>query len=106
MTYILRVSKKGQIVIPAAMRKRLGMKPGTYVRLEREGDHIALTVAGDSLVEATYGMLREYGAESMTEELLRERALDNEREERKLARLFGRKREPVAQGKSGRPGPL
>jgi hypothetical protein len=42
-------------------------------------------------------MLRDYGTESMTAELLRERALDNEREERKLERRLATTREPVAQ---------
>jgi AbrB family looped-hinge helix DNA binding protein len=94
---IMKMSAKGQVVLPAEFRKKHGIKPGTYVRLEREGDHIRLTVAGQSLVEATYGMLRDYGTESMTAELLRERALDNEREERKLERRLATTREPVAQ---------
>jgi len=95
---VLRISAKGQIVIPAATRRRLGIKPGTYVRIERKGDKLVLTPAGDNLVDATYGMLRDYGTESLTAELLRERALDNAREEVKFGRLFDRKRQPVVQG--------
>jgi antitoxin PrlF len=54
------VSEKGQVVIPAAIRRRLGIAPGTKLAFELEGDSIRVrpiratkrTRAGDG-----YGML-------------------------------------------------
>jgi AbrB family looped-hinge helix DNA binding protein len=36
------VSSKGQLVIPSALRRELGLRPGTGVTLEREGDRLVL----------------------------------------------------------------
>jgi len=91
VTYILRVSKKGQIVLPAAMRKRLGIKPGTWCYLEVRGKTLYIIPRPDNVIESLRGSCRQFGDGSLTEELLRERALDNEREERKYQRMFGPK---------------
>lgn len=37
---LVTVSDKGQVVIPAAIRHRLGIKPGTRLDFELEGDSI------------------------------------------------------------------
>jgi len=37
------VSDKGQVVIPAAIRQRLGIEPGTKLDFELEGDTIRVT---------------------------------------------------------------
>lgn len=42
MMYRSVVSSKGQLVIPAELRKELGMKAGTGVSIEREGDRLVL----------------------------------------------------------------
>jgi len=94
---IIRMSAKGQIVIPAEMRKRLAIKPGTWCYLAVEDQTIIIVPRPDNLVESLRGSLRQFGTESLTAELLRERALDNEREERKYQRLFGPKPEAVSQ---------
>jgi AbrB family looped-hinge helix DNA binding protein len=36
------LSSKGQLVIPSELRKQLGMRPGTGISLEIEGDRIVL----------------------------------------------------------------
>jgi AbrB family looped-hinge helix DNA binding protein len=36
------LSSKGQLVIPSELRKQLGMRPGTGVSLEVEGDRIVM----------------------------------------------------------------
>jgi len=92
--YILRVSKKGQIVLPAAMRKRLGIKPGTWCYLEIRGKTLYIKPRPDNIIESLQGRFK--GCGSLTDDLLKERALDNEREERKYQRMFGPKAEAVA----------
>ncbi len=81
---IIRASKKCQIVIPAEIRRRMGIKPGEYFHVEESDGQIVLQPLGDDPVEACHGMLA--GGPSLTKELLKERAADREREERKMAR--------------------
>lgn len=55
------VSEKGQVVIPAALRRSLGIKPGTRLEFEREGDAIRVTVEGavpPSRIDEGYGLLK------------------------------------------------
>ncbi len=93
---ILRVSAKGQIVIPADMRKRLGIKPGTWCYLEVRNGELLIIPRPDNIVESLRGSYRKFGTESLTEDLLNERALDNEREERKCPRTRGPKTKAVS----------
>ena len=58
---IVIVSEKGQVVIPAALRRSLGIKPGTQLEFEREGDTIRVTVEGAvplSRIDEGYGLLK------------------------------------------------
>jgi len=55
------VSEKGQVVIPAALRRSLGIKPGTQLEFEREGDTIRVTIEGavpPSHIDEGYGLLK------------------------------------------------
>lgn len=55
------VSDKGQVVIPAAIRRRLGLVPGSKLDFEMEGDSIRarpLKSIPPSRPEGGYGMLR------------------------------------------------
>ncbi|EGV17880.1 AbrB/MazE/SpoVT family DNA-binding domain-containing protein [Thiocapsa marina] len=55
------VSDKGQVVIPAAIRRRLGLVPGSKLDFELEGDGIRvrpLKSIPPSRAEDGYGMLR------------------------------------------------
>jgi antitoxin PrlF len=55
------VSDKGQVVIPATIRHRLGIEPGTKLDLELEGDTIrvrALRAIKRTRPEDGYGMLK------------------------------------------------
>jgi AbrB family looped-hinge helix DNA binding protein len=55
------VSDKGQVVIPAAIRRRLGLVPGSKLDFELEGDSIRvrpLKSIPPSRAEDGYGMLR------------------------------------------------
>lgn len=49
------------MVIPAALRRSLGIKPGTQLEFEREGDTIRVTVESavpPSRIDEGYGLLK------------------------------------------------
>jgi AbrB family looped-hinge helix DNA binding protein len=50
-----QVSTKGQIVIPAELRKALKIEPGTQVRMHCEGDVIILRPVTASLIRSLRG---------------------------------------------------
>ncbi len=55
------ISDKGQVVIPAAIRSRLGITPGSKLDFELEGDSIRIRLCKairPSRVEDGYGLLR------------------------------------------------
>jgi AbrB family looped-hinge helix DNA binding protein len=76
------VTSKGQLVIPSALRKRFGIKSGTKVRfIERNGEIVIQPVTKE-FIRSVCGMLK--SDKSVTAELLKERAMDRKREERRL----------------------
>jgi AbrB family looped-hinge helix DNA binding protein len=79
------VTTKGQLVIPARIRRRFGIKAGTRVRfLERDGE-IVLQPLTSAAIRGLCGVLK--SDTSVTAELLAERARDREREDRKVAKF-------------------
>jgi antitoxin PrlF len=55
------VSDKGQVVIPATIRRRLGINPGSKLDFELEGDSIRIRLLKSiptSRAEDGYGLLR------------------------------------------------
>ena len=82
------VTSKGQLVIPARIRRKYGIKPGTKVCfLERDGELLFQPVTKE-YIRSVCGMLR--SETSVTKELLEERAKDKEREEARLEKLGAR----------------
>jgi len=77
-----KVSAKGWVVIPAALRKRHGLKPGTLVEFREQGDKLFIIPRVSDVVEELYGKLSE--ETSLTKALLEERAEDLKREESNL----------------------
>ena len=77
-----RVSAKGWVVIPAVLRKRFGIKPGTSVEFLDMADRILLIPGGKDPVDELFGKLA--GKMSLTDALLEERAEEIEREEAEL----------------------
>ncbi len=77
-----KVSTKGWIVIPAVLRRRYGIKPGTFVEFQEAGDRIVIIPRISDPIEELYGKLA--GKTSLTEVLLENRAKELEREEAKL----------------------
>jgi AbrB family looped-hinge helix DNA binding protein len=85
---IVKTSVKGQVVIPADIRARIGLKPGGKVMVTLMGDDAALIhpLAADP-IGAAYGMLSKHP--SLLAALKEERGKDDARQEKKLAGLLG-----------------
>jgi AbrB family looped-hinge helix DNA binding protein len=77
-----RVSTKGWVVIPAALRKRYRLKPGTVVEFREEGEKILIVPRDSDPVEGLFGKLA--GRVSLTQALLEDRAAELKREEAEL----------------------
>jgi AbrB family looped-hinge helix DNA binding protein len=67
----MRVTTKGQVTIPQAIREQLGIQPGTEVGFELEGDAILIFMTASSRGQALVDRLRGSGHGRMsTDELL------------------------------------
>lgn len=63
---MVKLSSKGQLVIPRAIRQALGLGPGTQFQVQIEGGRIVLEpVASRAALEALYGQYA--GADFLTE---------------------------------------
>jgi AbrB family looped-hinge helix DNA binding protein len=82
------VTSKGQLVVPARLRRRYGIKPGTKVRFIERPDGILFQPITSEYIRSVCGMLK--SETSMTDELLKERARDREREDGKLEKVRSR----------------
>ena len=85
---VVKTSSKGQIVIPAKIREKLGIKPGQLVNLTLEGEKAVITPLPEDPIKALRGALK--GKPSMTEALLNDRKEERKREEKITARLLRR----------------
>lgn len=74
METISKVSTKGQVVIPAELRKRHHLEPGENVRIFEYGELICIAPLVRDAVEAAYGALPP--EPSLVEELQKERRKD------------------------------
>ena len=79
------VTTKGQLVIPARIRRKLGIKQGTKVCFVERGDEILFQPVTKEYIRSVCGMLK--STTSVTQELLTDRKKDKEREETKLEKL-------------------
>ncbi len=52
------VTQKGQVTIPAEMRKALGLKAGSKVRFKRQGRRVSLEAVQEPAVESLFGTLK------------------------------------------------
>lgn len=69
-----KVSIKGQVVIPAELRKRHHLEPGAQVQIFEYGELICIAPVVKDAVEAAWGALPV--GPSLAEELLEERRKD------------------------------
>jgi AbrB family looped-hinge helix DNA binding protein len=67
------VASKGQIVIPAALRRKYGIKEGTRIVISDNGDSIVLKPVTDEYLRKLQGSLKGKGA---LKELMDERRND------------------------------
>lgn len=82
------VTSKGQLVIPARIRRRYGIKTGTRVRFIEKDGEILLRPVTSAAIRGLCGILK--SDSSVTADLLAERARDREREEGKAAKFRSR----------------
>jgi len=73
-----KISEKGWVVIPAELRKKYDLKPGTEIYVVDYGGVLSLVPAAENPLEQAEGMLG--GDTRLTQSLLRERKKDLKRE--------------------------
>ena len=76
------VSSKGWVVIPAHLRRRINLRPGTKMQVEEIEGRIVLTPQTEDPVDFLFGSLA--GEDSLTRDLLEEKRQDKDREAAKL----------------------
>lgn len=84
---IVKVSSKGQIVLPATVRKRFGINAGDELVLIEWGDTIYLVPKSDDPVRDARGILKRLGSDYTWEQYKAERKIEEERRDRKLMGL-------------------
>lgn len=85
------VSKKGWVVIPKKIRERYGIEPGDELAVVDYAETIVLVPKKGDPIERLRGMVK--GGPSLTQELLEDRRLEREREERKYQRWVEKTKE-------------
>ena len=78
----LTISNKGWVVIPAELRKKYNLLPGTEVVIVDYGGVLSIIPALKNPIKRGRGMLRDLP--SLTRDLLKERAKDRSREESRI----------------------
>lgn len=75
------ITKKGQVVIPAKLRRKFDIKAGTTFHVDDDGEKIILTPVTSDYVSSLRGVTGKSGAlQTLEEERKRER--ENERGDR------------------------
>jgi len=69
------VSSKGQIVIPAELRQRLGIAAGTRIAIEEHGNQLVLQPITEAFIRSVRGCCK--GGADMVEELIRDRRAED-----------------------------
>ena len=74
----LKISHKGWIVIPAALRRKYGLEPGMDVHIVDYGGVLALVPAFTNPVKEGAGMLK--GGDSLSQVIVEEHRKERQRE--------------------------
>jgi AbrB family looped-hinge helix DNA binding protein len=77
------VTTKGRLVVPAGIRRRFGIKPGTRIVFVEENGRLILQPVTRKYIHSFRGIFKlELGEKSAVQELLEDRAADRAREDR------------------------
>jgi AbrB family looped-hinge helix DNA binding protein len=77
------VTSKGQLVVPARIRRRFGIKPGTRINFVEEGDRIIFQPVTKEYINSFCGIFKQKpGEKSVVQELIEERRAEKEKEDR------------------------
>ena len=79
--YTITVTQKGQVVIPSKIRKKLNIKKGTRLFVSEEENRITMTPLDTDYISRMKGSVK--SDESVSDFILRERAEDFARMEKK-----------------------
>jgi AbrB family looped-hinge helix DNA binding protein len=78
----LTISNKGWVVIPAELRKKYNLLPGTEVVIVDYGDVLSIIPTLENPIKQGRGMLKDLP--SLTQDLLKERSAERSREARRI----------------------
>lgn len=78
---ITSMTTKGQIVIPAAIRKHLNITQATRLCITESGGKVILQPLTEAYFDQAAGILRDQG--SLLKDFLKERQLEKEREDKR-----------------------
>ena len=81
MRHVATISSKGQMVIPARLRKELGLKADAQVRVTKKGNELIITPRNFDAVLALCG---KFAGTGMEKDLIEDKRKERKREERKL----------------------
>jgi AbrB family looped-hinge helix DNA binding protein len=77
------VTSKGQLVVPARIRRRFGIKPGTRINFLEEGERIIFQPVTPEYIDSFCGVFQQKpGEKSVVQELLEERRAAKQKEDR------------------------
>jgi len=82
------VTSKGQLVIPARLRRKYRIEPGTKILFMERNHEIVIQPVTKEFTRSLCGLFK--SETSATQMLLQERAKDKEREEEKFAKRGSR----------------
>ena len=85
MAHSVVMSSKGQLVIPAKLRKELGLKPGVRVVIRKQGNGLLIESGAYEAVLALRGKYAGLGLEESFDEYRRQ---ERELEDRKQKALY------------------
>ncbi len=75
----LTVTTQGRFTIPAAIRRKYGITPGTRIAVEQKGNTIELRPITPAYIDSIRGILKtKPGEKPMTQELVEEHAAEVE----------------------------
>ena len=80
------VTSKGQLVVPARLRRKFGIKAGTRVNFTEESGRIVMQPVTREFIDSFCGVFKlKPGEKSAVQEHLEDRATERAREDRELA---------------------